>query len=122
MVDATLFRQMVGSLRYICNSRPDISFGVGLVSRYIEDPKKIHLLAVKRLFRYITRTVVNEVYIPGKKSENELKMVGYTDADWCSDKQDRKSTTGYLFKLGEAPLSWCSKKQSVVALSSCEAE
>ena len=49
-------------------------------------------------------------------------MFGYSDSDWCGDKDDRKSTTGYVFKFGTSPISWCSKKQSIVALSTCEAE
>jgi hypothetical protein len=51
-----------------------------------------------------------------------LKAYGYSDSDWGGDQDDRKSTAGYLFMLGNSPISWCSKKQGIVALSSCEAE
>jgi len=51
-----------------------------------------------------------------------LELMAYSDADWCGDKQDRKSTSGYLFKFLNAPISWCAKKQPVVALSTCESE
>nr|KYP32045.1 Retrovirus-related Pol polyprotein from transposon TNT 1-94 [Cajanus cajan] len=122
MVDKTLYRQMVGSLRYVCNTRPDIAYGVGLVSRYMETPKQSHLLAVKRLLRYVKGTIGYGLMFPNKFSSPNHNMVGYSDADWCGDKADRKSTTGYVFMLGDAPISWCSRKQSVVALSSCEAE
>ncbi|XP_019423029.1 PREDICTED: uncharacterized protein LOC109332501 [Lupinus angustifolius] len=122
-VDKTLFRQMIGSLRYICKTRPDIAYGVGLVSRFMEDPQQSHLVAVKRVMRYLRGTVGHGVLFPFKQnSKNSNEMVGFSDADWCGDKTDRKSTTRYLFKLGDAPISWCSKKQDVVALSSCEAE
>ncbi|XP_020225209.1 uncharacterized protein LOC109807090 [Cajanus cajan] len=122
MVDKTLYRQMVGSLRYVCNTRPDIAYGVGLVSRYMETPKQSHLLAVKRLLKYVKGTIGYGLMFPNKFSSPNHNMVGYSDADWCGDKADRKSTTGYVFMLGDAPISWCSRKQSVVALSSCEAE
>nr|KYP41412.1 Copia protein [Cajanus cajan] len=113
---------MVGSLRYVCNTRPAIAYGVGLMSRYMETPKQSHLLAVKRLLKYAKGTIGYGLIFPNKFSSPNHSMVGYFDADWCGDKVDRKSTTCYVFMLGDAPISWCSRKQSVVALSSCEAE
>lgn len=121
-VDKTLYRQMVGSLRYICNTRPDLAYGVGLVSRYMENPGHTHLLAVKRLLRYLKGTLDFGIMFPAEHDNLRQELMGFSDSDWCGDKSDRKSTTGYIFKFGEAPVSWCSKKQQVVALSSCEAE
>ncbi|XP_019462984.1 PREDICTED: uncharacterized protein LOC109361914 [Lupinus angustifolius] len=122
-VGKTLFRQMIGSLRYICNTISDIGFGVGLVSRFMEDPQQSHLIVVKRLMQYLRGTIGHGILFHSKQNyKGNSEMIGFSDANWCGDKSDRKSTTRYLFKLGDAPISWCPKKQDVVALSSCEAE
>lgn len=116
-----MFKSLVGSLRYLCNSRPDISFGVGLISRFMDDPRHSHLVAAKRILRYLKGTIDFGILFP-KRNQGVTELVGYSDSDWCGDRSDRRSTTGYLFKFLNAPISWCSKKQPVVALSSCEAE
>ncbi|XP_019424538.1 PREDICTED: uncharacterized protein LOC109333463 [Lupinus angustifolius] len=124
-VDCTMFRQLVGCLRFLCHSRPEISFGVGLVSRYMSSPRHSHLIAAKRILRYLKGTLDHGVMFPYKKFEtkqNVLHLEAYTDSDWCGDQVDRRSTMGYIFFLGKAPISWSSKKQDVVALSTCEAE
>ncbi|KAK2404675.1 putative mitochondrial protein [Trifolium repens] len=121
-IDSTMFRQLVGSLRYLCQSRPDISYAVGYISRFMSKPLKSHFLAAKRILRYINGTVHYGVLFPYSSNRETLELVGFSDADWCGDKIERKSTSGYLFKFQGAPVSWCSKKQSVIALSSCEAE
>ncbi|XP_019416067.1 PREDICTED: uncharacterized protein LOC109327393 [Lupinus angustifolius] len=122
VVDLTLYKQMLGSLRYMCNSILDIAYEVGLVSIYMEDPRSSQLLAAKRLLRYLKGSLDYGVLLLDS-DENKLRIIyGYTDANWCGDKDDRKSTTGYLFKYGNAPISWSSKKQEVVTLSSREAE
>ncbi|CAJ2634633.1 unnamed protein product [Trifolium pratense] len=121
-VDSTIFRQLIGSLRYLCQTRPDISYAVGYVSRFMSKPLKPHLLAAKRILRYINGTIHYGVLFPYSKDSVKLELNGFSDADWCGDKVDRRSTSGYLFKFQNAPISWCSKKQSVIALSSCEAE
>ncbi|CAJ2637750.1 unnamed protein product [Trifolium pratense] len=121
-VDPTIFRQLIGSLRYLCQTRPDISYAVGYVSRFMSKPLKPHLLAAKRILRYINGTIHYGVLFPYSKDSVKLELNGFSDADWCGDKVDRRSTSGYLFKFQNAPVSWCSKKQSVIALSSCEAE
>lgn len=121
-VDATQYRQIVGSLRYLCNTRPNISYSVGVISRFMERPRMPHLLAAKRIMRYVKGTLEFGLVFPNMKGEQEVELMGYSNADWCGDKNDRKSTAGYFFRFGEAPISWCSKKESIVALSSCEAE
>ncbi|GAU50018.1 hypothetical protein TSUD_331710 [Trifolium subterraneum] len=120
-VDSTEYRRLVGSLRYLCNTRPDIAYSVGIVSRYMEKPKMSHLSAAKRILRYIKGTMDYGIVLnkPDKKS---IELIGYTDSNWCGDKDDRKSTAGYVFMYGGAPISWCSRKEPVVALSTCEAE
>ncbi|CAJ2677657.1 unnamed protein product [Trifolium pratense] len=120
-VNSTLYKQMVGSLRYACNSRPDICHSVGIVSRFMQTPKLSHMQAVKRILRYLQGTMEYGVLYPnsdGKKG----KLIGYSDSDWSGDKVERKSTMGYVFTLFDCPISWSSKKQNVVALSTCEAE
>ncbi|XP_014660662.1 uncharacterized protein LOC106804323 [Setaria italica] len=119
-VDPTLFRSIVGSLRYLVHTRPDISSAVGYVSRFMEKPTTKHFSAVKHLLRYIAgRLHYGIVYT---RDDNDLKLQGFSDADMAGDVEDRKSTTSVLFCLGRAPVTWQSQKQPVVALSSCEAE
>ncbi|CAJ2637099.1 unnamed protein product [Trifolium pratense] len=121
-IDPTMFKQIVGSLRYLCNSRPDICFAVGLVSRFMEDPRQSHMKAATRILKYIAGTLDYGILFPKSAKNTKLEIVCYSDSDWCGDKVDRRSTTGYFFKFLKAPVAWCSRKQPVVALSSCEAE
>ena len=121
-VDGTQFKQIVGSLRFLCNSRPDISFGVGLVSRFMGNPKKLHMVAAKRILRYLAGTSDYGVLFPSCSQNLKVELIGYSDSDYSGDLDERKSTSGYVFQVDGAPISWCSKKQPVVALSSCEAE
>ncbi|GAU20588.1 hypothetical protein TSUD_297610 [Trifolium subterraneum] len=120
-VDATEYRRLIGSLRYLCNTRPDIAYSVGIVSRYRDKPKTSHLSAAKRILRYIKGTMDYGIVFK-KPNKRSLDLIGYTDSNWCGDKDDRKSTAGYVFLYGGAPISWCSRKEPVVALSTCEAE
>lgn len=121
-VNPTLFKQIVGSLRYLCNSRPDIAYAVGIISRFMSEPRVSHLLAAKRVMRYIKGTLQYGILFPKCLNDSSMELMAYSDADWCGDRQDRKSTSGYLFKFMNAPISWCAKKQPVVALSTCESE
>ena len=118
-VDPTLYRSLVGSLRYLVNSRPDIAYAVGFVSRFMECPTTEHLTAVKRVLRYIAGTLHHGCHY---KREKEAKLIGYSDSDMAGDIDTRKSTRGVLFFLGDNVITWQSQKQRVVALSSCEAE
>ncbi|XP_057435865.1 secreted RxLR effector protein 161-like [Lotus japonicus] len=113
---------MVGSLRFICHTRPEISYSVGLVSRFMSEPRHPHLIAAKRILRYLKGTLSFGILFPFQDEKVGLQLVAYSDSDWCGDLVDRKSTMGYIFTFAGAPISWCSKKQSVVALSTCEAE
>jgi len=121
-VNATDCRRMVRILRYLCNSRPDLSFSVGLISRHMQDPKESHMCATKMILRYLQGTMGCGILFPHGKANSDLELVGYSDSDWCGDRSDRKSNVGYIFFLGGAPISWNSTKEQVVALSSCEAE
>jgi hypothetical protein len=120
-VDATRYRSIVGGLRYLVHTRPDIAFAVGFVSRFMEDPKEDHLAAVKHLLRYVAGTTSYGLVYP-RRSGKGLELTGFSDSDMAGDIDGRKSTTGVFFTLGSCPVSWQSQKQKIVALSTCEAE
>lgn len=120
-VDATEYRSLVGSLRYLVNTRPDLAFSVGYVSRFMEEPHGEHLAAVKHIVRYIAGTIDWGLFYP-RKTGVKANLLGFSDSDLAEDVDSRKSTSGVIFFLGESPISWQSSKQKVVALSSCEAE
>ncbi|KAG8487951.1 hypothetical protein CXB51_018012 [Gossypium anomalum] len=116
--DGHLYRSTVGMLQYLCITRPDLSFCVNKLSQYMNSPSDTHWRAVKRVLRYLIGTLEYGLHY----SQGQCKLVGYSDADWASSVEDRRSTTGYVIYLGENPIAWCSKKQSVVSRSSSEAE
>ena len=118
-VDVTLFRSLVGSLRYLTCTRPDILYATGLVSRYMENPTTTHFKAAKRILRYLKGTINYGLFY---STTNDYRLVGYSDSDWAGDVDDRKSTTGSVFFMGETAFTWLSKKQAIVTLSTCEAE
>ena len=120
-VDSTNYRSIVGSLRYLVNTRPDLAYSVGYVSRFMEAPREEHLAAVKRILRYVAGTIGWGVkYCAGRGGK--LELIGYSDSDMAGDKVDRRSTSGMIYFLSNGPVCWLSAKQKVVALSSCEAE
>ena len=100
-------------------TRPDKVNGVGLLSRYMDEPHVSHLQGAKRILRYIKGTLTDGIFYG---NNNDVKLVGYMDSDWAGDTEIRKSTSGYTFHLGTGAISWSSKKQPVVALSTAEAE
>ena len=118
-IDSTYYKQIVGSLMYLTATRPDVMFAVSLISRYMEHPTKLHLQAATKILRYLRGTADYGVFY--KKGGNE-ELVAYTDSDYAGDLDDRKSTSGYVFLLSSAAISWLSKKQPVVSLSTTEAE
>lgn len=118
-VDSTLFKQIVGSLMYLTTTRPDIMYGISLISRYMENPTELHLLAAKRILRFLKGTIDHGIFY---KKGGPSVMIGFTDSDYASDPDDRKSTSGYAFLLGSGAISWSSKKQPIVTLSTTEAE
>ena len=100
-------------------TRPDIAFAVSYVLRYMENPQVEHWMAVKRILRYLQGTKSHGIRF---KPDNKVDFCGYSDADWAGDHADRKSTSKYAFMLMGDTLSWGSKKQSSVSLSTSEAE
>jgi hypothetical protein len=117
--DRTLYARIVGHLMYaMLGSRPDIAFPVSVLSRFMAKPTQTHISAAKRVLRYLKATLNYELVYEGSLES----LVGYTDSDWAGDTDTRRSTAGYVFNLGSGAISWQSKRQSAVALSSCEAE
>ena len=103
----------------ICTStRPDISAAVGALSQHMAQPSHDHWSGVRRIFRYIKGTLNFGL----KFAAGDAILHGYSDADWAGDPDTRLSTSGYVFRNGDSPVSWSSKKQRTVARSSTEAE
>jgi hypothetical protein len=114
------YRQVVGGLLYIAlNTRPDIMAAVSICSRYVANPGMNHWIAVKRILRYLNGSRNNGIILGGT---NKITLHGYSDADWGGDRDTRKSTTGYVFFVGNGCVSWQTKKQPTTALSTTEAE
>ena len=114
------YREAIGSLLYVAQiSRPDIYYAVHVLSQYNSNPGKEHWKGIKRIFRYLNGTIDLKLVYCQDPSGN---VIGYSDADWAGCINTRRSTSGYIFMFQGAPISWSSKKQQSVALSSCEAE
>jgi hypothetical protein len=118
-VDQKVYRSMIGSLLYLCASRPDIMLSICMCARFQADPKEVHLRAVKRIMRYLVYTPKFGLWYP---KGSTFDLIGYFDADWAGCKIDRKSTSRTCQFLGRSLVSWASKKQNSVALSTTEAE
>ncbi|KAK2979423.1 hypothetical protein RJ640_016335 [Escallonia rubra] len=118
-VDNKLFHGMIGSLLYLTASRPDIMFSVCICARFQACPKESHLSAVKRIFKYLSSTLNLGLWYPRSFL---LDLVGFSDSDYAGCLVDRKSTSGTSQFLGDALVSWHSKKQTFVALSTAKAE
>jgi hypothetical protein len=114
---------MIGSLLYLCASRPDIMLSVCMCARFQSDTKECHLLAVKQILRYLVSTPCFGIWYP---KGSTFDLIGYLDFDYAGCKVDRKSTSGtcqFLGRfLGRSLVSWSSKKQTSVALSTAGAE
>jgi hypothetical protein len=118
-VDPSLYRSMIGSLLYLTASRPDIAFNVGVCARFQANPKESHLTAVKRIIKYVNDTLSYGIWY---SRETNLVVAGYSDAVWVGNADDRKSTSGGCFYMGNNLVAWMSKKQVSISLSTTEAE
>jgi len=114
-----LYRGMMGSLLYLTASRPDILFSVCLCARFQSDPRESHLTAIMRIFRYLKGTTnLGLIY----RKSLDYQLVGFCDADYAGDRIERKSTSGKCQFLGENLISWASKRQATIAMSTAKAE
>ncbi|GJT51686.1 putative ribonuclease H-like domain-containing protein [Tanacetum coccineum] len=118
-VDVHLYRYMIGSLMYLTTSRPDIMFAVCACARFQVTPKTSHLLAVKRIFRYLKGKPTLGLWY---SRDSPFELVAYTDSDYAGATQDRKSTTRGCQFLGNRLIYWQYKKQTMVATSTTEDE
>jgi len=118
-VDQKLYRVMIGSLLYLTTSRPYILFSVCLCARFQLDPRESHLTVVKRIFRYLKGTTnLGLLY----RKSLDYKLIGFCGADYAGDRIERKSTSGNCQFLGENLISWASKRQAIIVMSTSEAE
>ena len=114
------FRSLIGNLRYLINTRPDITYSMNYLRRYMNKPSSEHMSAAKRILRHIKGTSsFGKRYERGRKN---YSIQGFSDSDFVGDSDGRKGTTGQVFFIGNSAITWNTVKQSVVALSSCEAK
>lgn len=113
------YRRLVGRLIYLTITRPEITYSVHILSQFMQAPRQAHWDAAMHVLRYLKSSPGQGIILP---KDNDLQLVGYCDSDWASCPLTRRSTTGYLMKLGSAPISWKTKKQTTVSKSSSEAE
>lgn len=118
----TLYRSVVGALQYVTITRPELSFSVNKVCQFMANPLDMHWQVAKRILRYLAGTQHLGLHLSPASSSLPLPLYGYCDADWAVDPDDHRSTSGAAVFLGPNLLSWRSKKQTVVARSSAEAE
>ncbi|CAH9115063.1 unnamed protein product [Cuscuta epithymum] len=118
-VDASSYRRLIGRLLYLTVTRPDIVYAVSQLSQFLNSPRQTHLNAAIRVLRYLKHTPGQGIFL---SSTNDLTLKGYCDADWAGCPFTRRSSTGYFITIGGSPVSWRTKKQSVVSRSSAEAE
>ena len=120
LVDQSIYQSAVGSLLYLSTStRPDIAFAVSNVAKFSANPTTRHWTGVKRILRYLKGTSDLGLHYTSSDVDD---LIGYSDSDWAGNLDDRRSVSGYMFMLCGAPISWMSKKQTSVALSTAEAE
>ena len=110
------YRALVGSLLYLLFTRPDIAYSVNQLTRHLHDPRRCHWVAAIRVLKYLRGTVDLVLCFRREEESSLASIVGWTDADWGMDTETRRSTTGFVFMICGAAISWKTKLQSVVAL------
>ena len=117
--DQDKYRTGIGTLLWLCNTRPDLSYPVSVLAKFVNDPSAQHWAAFKKILRYLQSSKNQGIRFKGA---GDIKLEGWADADWCGDQDDRRSS-GYLITLNGSPVSWHSRKQAgSQALSTTEAE
>jgi hypothetical protein len=102
LVDASLYKQIIGLLMYLTNTKPNICFVVNTLSRYLMEPRRVHFAAAKHVMKYIKGTLDYGLCYTG---DHDFKLYGYTDSDWVGSASNRKSTSRCCFTLGSAMTS-----------------
>lgn len=115
------YLSLVGSLLFATQTRPDAAFAVGTVAQFGGNPGKAHLEAAKRILRYLKGTK-DYCLTLGRRGDDAVNLIGWTDSSWASDPDSRRSIGGFVFEVAGSSVSWSSKKQPTVALSTVEAE
>ncbi|XP_071708557.1 uncharacterized mitochondrial protein AtMg00240-like [Rutidosis leptorrhynchoides] len=118
-VDGSQYRRLVGHLLYLTVTRPDIACSVNQLSQFFGNPRRNHMDAALRVLRYLKTTLGQGMSFP---STGNLTLKAYCDASWLSCPNTKRSCTGYYISLGDASISWRTKKQSLVSRSSAESE
>lgn len=118
-VDASQYRRLIGRMLYLQATRPDVTYAVNALSQFVADPRQSHMDAANRVLRYLKGTTGQGVLLP---KDGDPVLTAFYDSDWLGCPYTRRSQTGYLLMLGGAPISWKTKKQTVVSRSFAEAE
>ncbi|KAK2968892.1 hypothetical protein RJ640_013235 [Escallonia rubra] len=117
--DPTPYRKLVGALQYLSLTRPDVCFAVNRLSQFMHSPTEVHWTALKRVLRYLKATIHHGLYL---RRGIPLTLQAFSDSDWGGDRDNGRSTTGYILYLGTNAISWKSTRQKSVSRSSSEAE
>ncbi|GJS73703.1 RmlC-like cupins superfamily protein [Tanacetum coccineum] len=119
LIDVGVYRRLVGRFLYLTMTRPDISYVVQHLSQFVAEPKDTHMQAALYLLRYLKGSISKGLFYP---FQSQLKVTGFSNADWANCLMTRRSLIGYCIFLGHALISWKTKKQATVSRSSTEAE